>query len=46
MNTEMGKIAEMIQTGEDMTTPLQKRLDVLGKGLATAALGICAVILL
>ncbi len=44
MNTEMGKIAEMIQTGEDMTTPLQKRLDVLGKGLATAALGICAVI--
>ena len=44
MNTEMGKIAAMIQTGEDMTTPLQKRLDVLGKGLATAALAICALI--
>jgi Ca2+-transporting ATPase len=44
MDTEMGRIAEMIQTHEDTTTPLQKRLEVLGKSLATAALAICAVI--
>ncbi|MDN5277808.1 MAG: P-type Ca2+ transporter type [Clostridiales bacterium] len=44
MNTEMGKIAEMIQTGEETVTPLQKRLEVVGKTLGTAALAICGVI--
>ncbi len=44
MNTEMGKIAEMIQTSEETVTPLQKRLEVVGKTLGTAALAICGVI--
>lgn len=44
MDTEMGKIAEMIQTGEETVTPLQKRLEVVGKTLGTAALAICGVI--
>lgn len=44
MSTEIGKIAKMLQTTQDDPTPLQKRLDQLGKILALAALGICAVI--
>ncbi len=44
MNTEMGKIAEMIQTSQETVTPLQRRLEVVGKTLGTAALAICAVI--
>lgn len=46
MNTEIGKIAEMIQTEEEMKTPLQKKLEALGKTLAIAALAACAVIFL
>jgi len=43
-NTEIGKIAEMIQTFEDETTPLQKKLDQLGKYLGIGCLVICAVV--
>jgi len=46
MSTQMGRIAEMIQTEEGVKTPLQKRLEVLGKTLGIAALAICAVIFL
>jgi Ca2+-transporting ATPase len=46
MSTEIGKIAEMLQTTQDEPTPLQKRLDQLGKILAIAALGICGLIFL
>ena len=46
MATQMGQIAEMIQTEEGVKTPLQKRLDVLGKTLGIAALAICAIIFL
>ncbi len=46
MKSEMGKIASMIQSVPDMKTPMQVRLDKLGKGLAIAALSICAVIFL
>lgn len=44
MNTEVGKIASMIQSAPDTQTPLQKRLDKLGKTLGIAALVICAAI--
>ena len=43
-NTEVGKIAEMIQSVEEIKTPMQQRLDQLGKYLAVAALIICAII--
>jgi len=43
MNTEMGKIAKMLEEGEAEQTPLQKKLAQLGKTLGFAALGICAV---
>ena len=44
MNTEVGKIATMINEAEDETTPLQEKLNSLGKTLGIAALIICAVI--
>ena len=44
MNTEVGKIAGMINSTEKQETPLQRRLNSLGKTLGIAALSICAVI--
>ncbi len=44
MQTELGRIADMIQGVGQEATPLQKRLQQLGKGLAVAALGIVAVV--
>ena len=44
MNTEVGKIASMLDNTEETTTPLQEKLNVLGKTLGVAALVICAVI--
>lgn len=44
MDTELGRIAEMIQTVEEDQTPLQKRMDRMGKTLALVALGIVAVV--
>ena len=44
MNTEVGKIADMINQTEDQETPLQKKLNSLGKTLGMVALTICAVI--
>lgn len=44
MATEMGKIAALLEGGEDKTTPLQEKLTQLGKYLAAAALVICAII--
>lgn len=43
-DTEVGKIASMIDSVPEMKTPLQQRLDQLGKFLAIAALVICGVI--
>lgn len=43
MNTELGKIAKMIQTDE-VSTPLQKRLAAFGKRLSIVILIICAII--
>ena len=42
MSTQMGKIASMLQEGEQETTPLQQKLEVLGRKLGTAALFMCA----
>ncbi|MEI5906115.1 calcium-translocating P-type ATPase, SERCA-type [Bacillus spongiae] len=38
MNTAMGKIADLLQSAETMETPLQRRLEQLGKILISAAL--------
>jgi Ca2+-transporting ATPase len=45
MNTQIGMIAEMIQSYEDEDTPLQQKLQQLGKVLGTACLAICAIVL-
>ena len=44
MNTEVGKIAGMLSNTQKQETPLQKKLNSLGKTLGIVALIICAVI--
>ena len=44
MNTELGNIADLIQGVEQEQTPLQRRLDHLGKILAVGALVIIALV--
>jgi P-type Ca2+ transporter type 2C len=44
MHTQIGLIAEMLQAVENEPTPLQKRLDQLGKLLGLATLVICGVV--
>ncbi|MGI6402652.1 MAG: cation-translocating P-type ATPase [Oscillospiraceae bacterium] len=46
MNTEMGKIATLLDSEEEEATPLLKRLAQLSKYLGMAALAVCAVIFL
>jgi Ca2+-transporting ATPase len=46
MHTQMGLIAEMLQTLETEPTPLQQRLDELGKQLGTIALIVCGLVFL
>ena len=46
MLTEFGQVAELIQTVERTQTPLQRRLDQLGRWLAAIALALAALILL
>jgi Ca2+-transporting ATPase len=46
MSTQLGQIAELMQSAGQEPTPLQRRLDQLGKGLAWAALGLVIVVFL
>lgn len=46
MHTEIGKIAHELQSTPEEETPLQKRLNELGRSLSIAALIICGLIFL
>ncbi|OUL25015.1 cation-translocating P-type ATPase [Nostoc sp. 106C] len=46
MNTEIGRISSIIQATEVEPTPLQKRLDQLGKSIALASLGLVALVVI
>ena len=46
MNTEIGKIADMLNEVEDESTPLQKRLADLGKFLSLVAVLLCILLFL
>lgn len=46
MQTEMGKIANLLDNIEEEKSPLRERLDSLGKILVILCLGICAVVTL
>jgi len=44
MTTQLGLIATMLQTVDEEQTPLQKRLDQLGKTLGIAAMIVCVLV--
>jgi Ca2+-transporting ATPase len=44
MKTQIGLIAEMIQSYREEATPLQRRLDQLGRWLGWGSMGICALV--
>jgi len=44
MSTELGQIATMLQQVENEETPLQKKLDNLGKTLGYACLAVCGLV--
>ena len=44
MNTEFGKIAEMVQTVEEKETPLKQKLAKFAKSLGIIIVAVCAVI--
>jgi len=44
MQTQIGMIAAMIQSVEDEDTPLQKKLDQLGKQLGVGSLVVCGLV--
>ncbi len=44
MRTQLGLIANMLQSVEEEETPLQKRLDQLGKTLGWGALAVCGLV--
>ncbi len=46
MRTQLGLIADMLQAVDNEETPLQQRLDHLGKILGWGALAVCAVVFL
>jgi Ca2+-transporting ATPase len=46
MNTEFGKIAEMVQTTGEETTPLEKRTTSIGKWIGVMSIAICLTVAL
>ena len=44
METELGNISSLVEEAEEEVTPLQKRLDDLGKNLVWVTLGLAAVV--
>ncbi|WP_298005584.1 cation-translocating P-type ATPase [Anaerolinea sp.] len=44
MRTQLGMIADMLQSMEEEQTPLQRRLDELGRTLGWGALAVCALV--
>ncbi len=46
MSTEVGKIAAMIQEAPETETPMQRRMNALGKTLGIVALSVCALMFL
>jgi Ca2+-transporting ATPase len=46
MHTQLGMIAYMLQSVNEEATPLQKKLDQLGKTLGWACLAVCALVFL
>ncbi len=44
MNTEMGKIADLMNGAKDKKTPLQRSMDEFSKRLAAVIIGICVVV--
>ncbi|NMO97582.1 cation-translocating P-type ATPase [Paenibacillus lemnae] len=44
MDTEMGKIAQALDVDDQKLTPLQKKLEELGKTLGYIAIGVCVLI--
>lgn len=45
MRTQLGRIAELIQSVKPSSTPLQQRLDKLGKALALAGVTVAALVM-
>ena len=45
MKTQLGKIAELVQTVEEVQTPLQKRLKALGEKLGIITILVCILVL-
>ncbi len=44
MSTALGRVASLLQEGPAGRTPLQRRLDGLGRWLAVLALGVCTLV--
>ncbi|MGD9497985.1 MAG: cation-translocating P-type ATPase, partial [Armatimonadota bacterium] len=46
MNTELGLISALTESAEDTATPLEKRLDQLGRRLIAVTLGLIAIVVI
>ncbi|MEM0003597.1 MAG: cation-translocating P-type ATPase, partial [Thermoproteota archaeon] len=44
MNTEFGKVAKIVQAEEEVETPLERRMNTIGKWLIAFSLSVCGVV--